>query len=151
MTAKVALPVVCDVCGGCCLEQGLPPGYTNAVMMAHLPADLRNEILGHLGETKRTGVSRYGTPCLWLDPETMFCRHYELRPGTCRAFSAGTSGCNTWREKLGLPPFVVEHPEPQSWTPEPDDAADTTAEAPRADADVESGTEGEATLSGASE
>jgi Fe-S-cluster containining protein len=105
----VHLPISCEGCGACCETQGLPPGYTAPVMMTHLPAELRDEILLHLAEERRTGKRRYerGLPCIWYDAETRRCRHYEHRPGTCRRFEIASDGCTQWRAGHGLAPFEI--------------------------------------------
>lgn len=107
-----SLPLTCGGCGACCATQGLPPGYTVPALMAGLPADLRDELLAHLDEERRSRSSRHerGLPCLWYDEETRACRHYEHRPAVCRRLEIATDGCNAWRVSIGLPVFVVERP-----------------------------------------
>jgi Fe-S-cluster containining protein len=96
-------------------------------MMAHLPGELRDEILLHLAEERRTGKRRHerGLPCIWYDPETRRCRHYEHRPAVCRRFEIASDGCNQWRASIGLPEFVIERPTPEVFVSNPEDAAES--------------------------
>jgi Fe-S-cluster containining protein len=48
------------------------------------------------------GRPTYGTPCLWYDPETAGCRHYEYRPRACRAFAVGSPDCRDARRRAGI-------------------------------------------------
>jgi uncharacterized protein len=123
--------LTCDGCGLCCAVQGLPPGYTVAALMTHLPAELRDEVLGHLAEERRTRQTRHERrlPCIWYDEASKGCRQYEHRPPACRKLEIGSSGCNQWRAAGGLPVFVIHHPEPAVYSPStPPDAAAPDAE-----------------------
>ena len=96
------LPVLsCNSCGACCEEQGLPPGYLVPALLVFLPEELREELAFHQREEQRLGSTRHerGLPCIWYDPETNRCRHYEYRPDACRHFPVGGEGCLFWRER----------------------------------------------------
>ena len=41
-------------------------------------------------------------PCVWLNPETRLCRHYELRPQACRDFQISSDLCRLSRWDEGL-------------------------------------------------
>ena len=45
---------------------------------------------------------RYGEaePCVWLDQETMRCKHYAYRPTICREFQVGSDACWDMRWRL---------------------------------------------------
>src|SRR5690349_9212271 len=114
----VRLPVLvpsCQGCSGCCREQGLPPGYTAAVMMSHIPKVLRDDLEKHLAAERRAGITRnrQRLPCVWLDPATGHCLHYEHRPPLCRAIRIASDACSQWRTKFGFEPYAVEHPVPE--------------------------------------
>ncbi len=78
----------------------MPPGYLVPSLLTFLPEALRAELEHHLEEETATGWTRHerGLPCIWLDPETKLCRHYDLRPERCRDFRVGGDGCTFWRE-----------------------------------------------------
>lgn len=100
--APPALPVLsCEGCGVCCEEAGLPPGYIMPELIAFLPEELREELAFHLAEEAATGLTRNqrGLPCIWHDPATGRCRHYDLRPDVCRDAPIGGDSCLFWRER----------------------------------------------------
>jgi uncharacterized protein len=41
-------------------------------------------------------------PCVWLDLETRQCKHYDLRPATCRHFVPGDDLCLEDRRSQGI-------------------------------------------------
>jgi uncharacterized protein len=41
-------------------------------------------------------------PCLWLDLDTLRCRHYDIRPRVCREFEPGEEDCLDFRRKAGV-------------------------------------------------
>ena len=67
-----------------------------------MPDELKQEILALM----RVDASREGSratgeldgPCVWLDLDSMQCRHHQHRPRVCRDFSVGSRGCQEWRE-----------------------------------------------------
>lgn len=40
--------------------------------------------------------------CVWLDPATLRCRHYEFRPQACRDFEVGSLLCRLSRDDEGI-------------------------------------------------
>lgn len=104
--------VTCDGCGACCGMHGLPPGYSVPALFRHIPAELREELVAHLAEGRRTNETRAtrGLACLWYDEEQRQCRHYAHRPLVCQRFQIATDACNAWRAAIGLPPFVIKRP-----------------------------------------
>ncbi len=40
--------------------------------------------------------------CVWLNPTTGLCRHYELRPQACRDFEIGSDLCRLSRWDEGV-------------------------------------------------
>ena len=47
-------------------------------------------------------VEGYSQPCVWLDVETRRCKHYDLRPPTCRTFVPGCDVCEEDRMAQGF-------------------------------------------------
>jgi len=79
-------PTSCDACGVCCMAEGVPPYMPSELDV--LPLALRREIEA----AERRGVRR-GESCVWLDPKTTRCTHYEDRPEVCRQFSLAGEDC----------------------------------------------------------
>jgi Fe-S-cluster containining protein len=44
---------------------------------------------------------RRAEPCLWYDPVTRRCLHYDWRPSACREFVPGSDDCMAIREYSG--------------------------------------------------
>jgi uncharacterized protein len=87
---KSPLPIIetCDGCGACCLEQGHPP-FTNDER-DRVPYELLAPIDEYLASLESDD---FGQPCIWLDPDTKRCGHYEHRPQVCRDFERGSELC----------------------------------------------------------
>ena len=113
-----ALPVAndCFGCGVCCLHMGYPAfmltqktaaaGIGNVDVQENLtddqywnrmPTQLREELESVMANYSK-GDSVLDGPCVWLDQNTMQCRHHEYRPRVCRDFKIGSRGCRQWRE-----------------------------------------------------
>lgn len=75
---------------------GMPPFLE--FEMHGLPADLRDELeLIALIEPDR---EEGGPPCIWYDPTTNKCKHYEHRPHVCADFPVGCESCLLYRQCL---------------------------------------------------
>lgn len=98
------LPVIgvptCEGCGLCCQGIGSPvllyasrPGWgeTHPYRPRDLPDELRQEIDEHFSGLVRGEEPQ--TACLWYDPDTRRCRHYEFRPQVCRDYELGGRAC----------------------------------------------------------
>ena len=89
---------MCENCGECCTMMGVPP-FDEAgcqptddtdVEYRDLPAELKAEI----DAAWEKGTEFFaGKPCIWFDPETRLCRHYEYRPVVCADFEPGNPVC----------------------------------------------------------
>ena len=111
-SATRPLPVIgsCDGCGACCLVVTSPPFYRIFdgggedawERLGWDRPDLRAEILAAERGRGESGAPSYGTPCLWYDPTTAACRHYEFRPRACRAFALGGGDCRDARRRAGV-------------------------------------------------
>lgn len=100
----------CEGCGHCCEGIGSPvvlyatrPGWEDRhpYRPPHLPQQLIDEIDFHF-----SGLTRGQEPqdhCLWHDPVTRTCRHYELRPQVCRDYELASRACLAIRKAHGLP------------------------------------------------
>jgi Fe-S-cluster containining protein len=56
----------------------------------------------HAGETINRSWEEM--PCLWWDPVTKKCRHYEWRPVVCRDFAVGEEDYLRIRKERGIGP-----------------------------------------------
>ncbi len=78
---------------------GLPPFETGLACVdpplpAHLIDELQEQLDGRIDIDVRNEALGAVTPmpcspCLWLDPHTKLCKHYEYRPQLCRDFFCG--------------------------------------------------------------
>lgn len=60
-----------------------------------LPAELAEELeLVMMLEQDREDRN---VPCIWLDPDTGQCKHYQYRPHVCRDFQVGGESCLLYR------------------------------------------------------
>jgi len=113
MTKREELPQIenCDDCGACCMRQGTLPidWYLGAVAqignLGTIPSELRAELGAMHDRFLAEGFPPAGSPCVWYDPETRRCRHYEHRPRLCRdAILPGDFFCRRWRKTMGIDP-----------------------------------------------
>lgn len=105
----VLTPDTCDACGLCCEGIGSPvlvyqsrphEAGPHPFRPPGLPQHLIDEIDAHfLGLTR--GQEPQAT-CLWYDPATRRCKHYEWRPMVCREYELGGKACLELRR-----PFVT--------------------------------------------
>ncbi len=103
---EFAVIASCSGCGVCCLLVGLPP-FLSAEwrrVKHDLPADLREQIETLRSNTRQRSESpgRGNTPCIWLDPQSRQCKHYEFHPAVCRDFQMGGTDCQDHRRRQGL-------------------------------------------------
>jgi len=93
----IALPLIesCDDCGRCCLHLDTPPFHERE--RNSLPAELLAQI--EAVEAGQTSPDENGGPCLWFDPATKRCRHYDIRPDACRYFPLGGEDCRRLRQE----------------------------------------------------
>jgi Fe-S-cluster containining protein len=100
----------CDGCGACCLVVTQPPfhrvfdddgGEEAWERLRWDRPDLVAEIRADERARRASGAPSFGTPCLWYDPQTGRCRHYEYRPRACREFEVGGSDCRDARRRAG--------------------------------------------------
>ena len=112
LTNAAGLPVIesCDGCGACCLVVTHPPFYSvfqefgeeNWERLKRERRDLVLEIVADYKARRAAGEPLSGTPCLWYDPATRRCRHYEHRPLACREFPVGEEDCRDARRRAGI-------------------------------------------------
>ncbi len=113
----------CAGCGACCEYMGAPPGYApaydlpaddptpdewwagvDAETWKTMPAELRATLDDYYRAVRAGSIEdreMNADPCLWYDPETRRCSHYEWRPRACRDFEAGGDDCRGVREYAG--------------------------------------------------
>lgn len=119
MQFSVLQPDSCDACGLCCEGIGSPPllfvsrpGWEewHPFRIEGMPEELIREIDEHFG-----GLFRGQEPqerCIWFNPETRKCRHYEWRPQVCRDYELGGDACLALRK-----PHLKENKEPDCASP----------------------------------
>ncbi|MAE64852.1 MAG: zinc/iron-chelating domain-containing protein [Phycisphaeraceae bacterium] len=86
------MPTDCNHCALCCRYVNVPP-FTYRDGDAP-PEPLRREI--ETFEQSRRLANVFDT-CIWLDPDTLRCRHYEDRPRACRNFELDGATCRDMR------------------------------------------------------
>jgi Fe-S-cluster containining protein len=64
-----------------------------------VPQQLQEELQSYIDNMEEMDL---GQPCLWYDPQTRQCRHYEYRPQICRDFEAGNFHCLRMRFDQGI-------------------------------------------------
>ncbi len=114
MSRTPDLPVIesCEGCGACCLVITHPPFYSvfqglgeeGWERLKRERRDLVLEIVADHRARRLTGEPLSGTPCLWYDPESRRCRHYDYRPLACREFEVGDEECRDVRRRNGIDP-----------------------------------------------
>jgi Fe-S-cluster containining protein len=100
----------CDGCGACCQVVTSPPfrrvfnegGEDAWERLKWERPDLLAELLADERARRASGGPFHGTPCLWYDPESRRCRHYDDRPSACRAFEVGGGDCRDARRRAGV-------------------------------------------------
>ncbi len=65
----------------------------------NLPDELRREVDEYYLGMRKTEFDR---PCVWLDLQTMRCKHYEHRPQACRDYAIGSVDCFRARIERGV-------------------------------------------------
>lgn len=92
----------CTGCGMCCTRMRTPPFVPDfddpescefeALRRSHpeLAARIRDRAMELTADSEG--------PCLWFDPDTRRCQHYDIRPEICRDFEVGGVGCLGWQE-----------------------------------------------------
>ncbi len=88
------LPTTCGGCGVCCLQVGVPP-YTG------IDGDVPPRWL-EWNVNRHCDRLDLRLPCIWYDPRTRGCSHYEYRPQVCREFEIGSPDCLEFREMHGV-------------------------------------------------
>ncbi len=113
----------CRGCGACCEYVGAPPGFVPAYSneeaeatneawwqsadgqsLRAMPAEIRATLDAYyLAVREGTLADREirADPCLWYDPASRRCTHYEWRPSACKAFEAGSGDCQGIRDYAG--------------------------------------------------
>ena len=67
----------------------------------NLPEEAIGELRDYL-QRLLAGETNGDSVCLWLDPATKQCRHYDLRPSICRDLERNSQACHAWREDYGI-------------------------------------------------
>ena len=100
LSFEVLQPESCDGCGLCCEKIGSPVllyASRPEILGPHpfRPSGLPEALIQEIDETF-SGLRRGEEPqeqCLWFDPETRSCSHYEWRPQVCRDYELGGKAC----------------------------------------------------------
>lgn len=108
---QILQPESCEGCGLCCEGIGSPvllyaSGQQTVEPHPFRPPGLPRELIDKI-DAHFLGLARGQEPqerCLWFNPETHRCNHYEWRPQVCRDYELGGRACLALRR-----PFVIEH------------------------------------------
>jgi Fe-S-cluster containining protein len=95
-----ALPLIesCDQCAACCRRTPIPPFQPGEEAFWNVPDALLEPIRERVRRDEHFDL----LACVWLDPTTLRCRHYDLRPQACRDFERGSDLCRLSRDDEGL-------------------------------------------------
>lgn len=137
MRTELKMADPCSGCGTCCTKIGMPPFLVSNPLLpadppygsvagwscehtftrdmdifASMPPDLLREhadlVLGMTGDPT-------GQPCIWLDPETKACRHYEHRPTSCRVWPVLGHGCLAAKRGAIVQNWDTNECDPHHW------------------------------------
>jgi Fe-S-cluster containining protein len=114
--SQTVLPILepeiksCDNCGACCTHMGYPPFvgmYEGEHEDKSDPEWLRlkathPELAAEALQGAKDNRGGEQLPCLWLDPVTRQCMHYDQRPAVCREFIRGEDACIEHRQRIGI-------------------------------------------------
>ena len=91
------LPLIdsCDDCGACCRLTPVPPFQPGEEAVWNVPAWMLEPVQERIRRDEQFEL----LPCVWLDPDTLRCRHYEYRPQACRDFEIGSLLCRLSRDE----------------------------------------------------
>jgi Fe-S-cluster containining protein len=121
MSAKSSVLTVissCDGCGACCQVVTRPPfvrvfneaGEGAWERLRWERPELLAQILTDERDRSARGEPSFGTPCLWFDPGSGGCQHYDYRPRACREFEVGGRDCRDARRRAGVDPAPSRRP-----------------------------------------
>jgi Fe-S-cluster containining protein len=70
----------------------------------------RPELVEEIDKDMKANPFDAETPCLWYDPTSKNCKHYEYRPEICRNFLPGSVACCEHRlhQQIVTPGFSLE-------------------------------------------
>jgi len=92
----------CDHCGACCLNVVAPPFFINGERNEAIEKGVDPTEAARIEQVLFSTPTTEKSPCLWYDPETRGCRHYEQRPDDCRAFEINSYQCRHSRREHGV-------------------------------------------------
>ena len=100
MSTSSALPILesCDSCAACCMRTPVPPFQPGEEAARNIP----DEWLAPVRERIRADQQFDLLPCVWLNTDTLLCRHYDLRPQACRDFQINSDLCRLSRWDEGI-------------------------------------------------
>ena len=96
------LPILesCDNCAACCLRTPIPPFQPGEEVVLNVPDEWLVPVHERIGADQQFDL----VPCVWLNTDTLLCRHYDLRPQACRDFQINSDLCrlSRWDEGVDL-------------------------------------------------
>ncbi len=98
MSLLTRLPESCDHCAACCRCTPIPPFQPGEEAALNVPPELLEPVRQRIRLDQHFDL----LPCVWLDPVTLKCRHYHLRPQACRDFQFGSDLCLLSRDDAGI-------------------------------------------------
>jgi uncharacterized protein len=88
----------CDACAACCRRTPIPPFQPGEEAARNVPDELLRPVQERISADRHFDL----LPCVWLDLESLRCRHYDLRPQACRDFEVGGMLCRLSRWDEGV-------------------------------------------------
>lgn len=100
MYERPQLPLIqsCDSCGACCIRTPVPPFQPGEEESLNVPAEWLKPVQERIAADQQFDL----IACVWLDPESRRCRHYDFRPQACRDFEINSDLCRLSRWDEGL-------------------------------------------------
>ena len=90
----------CDRCAACCMRTPIPPFQPGEEAVLDVPDEWLVPVRERIIEGRQFDL----VPCVWLNTDTLLCRHYDLRPQACRDFQINSDLCrlSRWDEGIEL-------------------------------------------------
>ena len=98
MSSLIPLIESCNNCAACCRRTPIPPFQPGEEARWNVPDWMLESVHDRIRRDEQFEL----LACVWLDPQTLRCRHYEFRPQACRDFEIGSLLCRLSRDDEGV-------------------------------------------------
>jgi Fe-S-cluster containining protein len=98
VSSLIPLIESCNNCAACCRRTPIPPFQPGEEARWNVPDWMLESVHDRIRRDEQFEL----LPCVWLDPHTLRCRHYEFRPQACRDFEIGSLLCRLSRDDEGV-------------------------------------------------